>query len=156
MTLSNPATEEVVATAAAAQEDDIDLAVTVAERALSSSAWSNLSPAKRAQVLWEIATLIDNNIDELSTIETLNNGKPIANSRAYDIPASAEAFRYYAGWCTKIEGSTKSISLPGEFHNYTRAEPIGVVGLIVPWNFPRLMACTGNWPPHSPLDAPAL
>jgi acyl-CoA reductase-like NAD-dependent aldehyde dehydrogenase len=92
---------------------------------------------ERSKLLWKVGDLILQNADELAMIESMDNGKPIFEARHVDIPAAAEVFYYYAGWCTKIEGET--IPVPGNYFNYTLREPCGVCGLITPWNFPILM-----------------
>jgi acyl-CoA reductase-like NAD-dependent aldehyde dehydrogenase len=97
-----------------------------------------MSAADRAKILWRIGDLIDQHSEELGTLETLDNGKPIFESRYVDMPMAAEVFRYYAGWATKIHGET--IPVRGPFLNYTLREPVGVVAAIVPWNFPLLLA----------------
>jgi acyl-CoA reductase-like NAD-dependent aldehyde dehydrogenase len=136
-TTFNPATEEPLAEVAEADGPDVDLAVAAARRAFTDKAWSRMAARDRAKLLWKVGDLILKNADELARLETLDNGKPIFESRHIDIPAAAETFYYYAGWCTKIEGET--IPVPGEFFNYTLREPYGVCGIITPWNFPLLM-----------------
>jgi aldehyde dehydrogenase (NAD+) len=133
----NPATEEVLANVAEADALDIDYAVKAARAAYSSKAWRNMGARERSKLLWKLGDLILDNADELAMTESLDNGKPISESRYVDIPSSAETFYYYAGWCTKIEGET--IPVPGNFFNYTLREPYGVCGIITPWNFPLLM-----------------
>jgi phenylacetaldehyde dehydrogenase len=140
----NPATEEVLAEVAHGQAEDIDRAVAAARRAFDDdSPWRRMSPSDRGRVIWRIADLIEANGDELAMLETLDNGKPLAIARAADVPLAADLFRYMAGWPTKIEGNTVPISAlpaPGEYLAYTLKEPVGVVGQIIPWNFPLLMA----------------
>ena len=133
----NPATEEILAEIAEADAPDIDDAVQAARAALNSSSWQNMGARERSRLLWKMGDLIMNNADELAMTESLDNGKPIFESRHVDIPSAAETFYYYAGWCTKIEGET--IPVPGNFFNYTLREPYGVCGIITPWNFPLLM-----------------
>jgi acyl-CoA reductase-like NAD-dependent aldehyde dehydrogenase len=133
----NPATEDVLAEVAEAGAPDIDRAVAAARRAFNDKAWGRMAARDRAKLLWKVGDLIMKNADELARLETLDNGKPIFESRHIDIPAAAETFYYYAGWCTKIEGET--IPVPGDFFNYTLREPYGVCGIITPWNFPLLM-----------------
>jgi acyl-CoA reductase-like NAD-dependent aldehyde dehydrogenase len=134
----NPATEEKIADVAEADRADIDLAVGAAQKAFESGAWPKMNVTERARVLWRIGDLLLEHADELARLETMNNGKPIFESRQVDIPAAAACFQYYAGWVTKIHGST--IPVPGNYLNYTLREPLGVVGAIIPWNFPILMA----------------
>ena len=133
----NPATEELLADVAEAAAPDIDAAVGAARAAFNRKSWRTMPARDRARLLWKVGDLIMKNADELARLETLNNGKPIFESRNVDIPAAAETFYYYAGWCTKIEGET--IPVPGNFFNYTLREPYGVCGIITPWNFPLLM-----------------
>ena len=140
----NPATEEVIARVADCKKADVDLAVTAARKAFDSGPWPNMSPSQRGKILWKIGDLILENLEELAQLESLDNGKPISVARAADVPLAADLFHYMAGWATKIEGNTISLSVPytpgAEYHAYTRREPIGVVAQIIPWNFPLLMA----------------
>ena len=135
----NPSTGEVLAHVAEADSADIDRAVIAARKAFESDAWRKMTPSKRGQLLWKMADLIEKNADELALLETLNNGKLLKISRAADVPLCADHFRYFAGWATKIEGETVPVSVPNMF-TYTLREPIGVVGQIIPWNFPLQMA----------------
>src|SRR5277367_1399050 len=134
----NPSNEEVLALVAEGDKADIDEAVRAARKALEEGPWSKMGPHQRARTLFKVADLIEQHADELAEIESLDNGKPLTFSRGFDIPASAETFRYYAGWVTKIYGETNP-SDPA-FFNYTLREPVGVCGQIIPWNFPLLMA----------------
>ncbi len=134
----NPATGEVLAEVAAAGEADVDRAVDAARSALASKEWGRINPHRRAEILWKLADLIEANSDELAEIETRDNGKPIFESRRVDLPSVVENFRYYAGLADKIQGDTIPVS--GPFLNYTLREPVGVVGCIVPWNFPLSLA----------------
>ena len=134
----NPATEEVLNTVAEGDAPDVDLAVQAARRAFEESSWTKMSPRDRQKLVWKIGELVYRYADELALLETLNNGKPIFESRQIDIPFVAECFMYYAGWATKVHGEV--IPVPGNFLNYTLREPIGVVGAIVAWNFPLLLA----------------
>jgi phenylacetaldehyde dehydrogenase len=137
----DPATGSVIGNVCAAGRTDIDLAVQAARKAFESREWSALTPAERGQLLWRVADLIERHADELAELTTLENGKPLQTARSGDIPAAVRTFRYYAGWCTKIEGSTKQLSIADiDVHAYTRREPIGVVGQIVPWNGPVVAA----------------
>jgi len=133
----NPATEEVIAQVAEADAPDIDAAVRAARAAFSGKAWRTMAARDRAKLLWKVGDLILKNSEELAKLESMDNGKPIFESRYVDIPSAAETFYYYAGWCSKIEGET--IPVPGNFLNYTLREPYGVCGIITPWNFPLLM-----------------
>jgi aldehyde dehydrogenase (NAD+) len=134
----NPATEEAIARVAEADAPDIDLAVQAARKAFEASSWPRLSARERGRLLWRIADILDSRKENLARLETLDSGKPISDSRAGDIPGAADCFRYYAGWCDKICGET--IPVEGSFFNYTRREPVGVVGAITPWNFPIVLA----------------
>jgi phenylacetaldehyde dehydrogenase len=136
----NPATGLKLGDVAVAGIAELNTAVAAAKRAFEGGTWRTLIPSARAKLLWKIADLIEENVEELARLESLDNGKPIMHSTYYDIPAAADSFRYYAGWVTKIEGKTATISAAGDYHAYTRREAIGVAGLIVPWNFPLLMA----------------
>jgi phenylacetaldehyde dehydrogenase len=132
----DPATGETIAHVAAAGPADVDLAVRAARAALTDGPWSRATPADRARVLWRLGDLILEHAEELATLETRDNGKTYASALAVDIPGAAGLFHYMAGWATKLEGATIPVSAPGRFHVYTRREPVGVVGLIVPWNYP--------------------
>src|SRR5438552_4934529 len=132
----NPATEDVIAEVASAEQADIDAAVDAA-RAAFEGPWSKLSARDRGKVVWKIGEKILERADELARLETLHNGKPIFESRQIEIPAAAECFQYYAGWADKIHGET--IPVKGNFLTYTLREPVGVIAAIVPWNFPLLL-----------------
>jgi aldehyde dehydrogenase (NAD+) len=134
----NPATCETLTQLAEADERDADAAVAAARRAFESGPWPEMSASDRGRLLWKVGDLVDKYNEELGTLETLDNGKPIFESRYVDMPMVAEVFRYFAGWATKIHGET--VPVKGPFLNYTLREPIGVVAAIVPWNFPLLMA----------------
>ncbi|MBL8177821.1 MAG: betaine-aldehyde dehydrogenase [Bryobacterales bacterium] len=135
---SNPATESVLLAVAEAGEADIDLAVKAANKAYREGPWAKMSATDRGRLLWKIGDLLLQHADEIARIETLNNGKPIFESRYVDVPAAAACFQYYAGWATKVQGDV--IPVPGNYLNYTLREPLGVCGAIIPWNFPLLMA----------------
>jgi phenylacetaldehyde dehydrogenase len=139
----NPSTEEELVQVAYASAVDVDRAVVAARTAFESpSAWSKMTPRGRSHLLWRIGDLIEAHADELAQLEALDNGKRVEAARDGDIATAAELFRYFAGWATKMEGTTIPMSVPGrDFHAYTRREPVGVVAGIVPWNFPLLMAC---------------
>jgi len=135
----NPATEEKIADVAEGGAKDIDLAAKAARRAFGEgSPWRKLTARERGRLLYAWADLIDKNLEELAALETLDNGKPIADSRSWDVPAAAAVIRYYAGWADKIHGQT--IPIPGPYFTYTKREPVGVCGQIIPWNFPMDMA----------------
>ncbi len=134
----NPATGGLLARVAEADQADLDAAVAAARSAFEEGPWPKMSAAERGRVLWRIADLLMQKADEVARIETLDNGKPIFESRQVDIPMVAEVFQYYAGWATKLTGESIP-TRPGAF-TYTLREPIGVVAAIVPWNFPLLLA----------------
>jgi aldehyde dehydrogenase (NAD+) len=136
----NPATGEVLTQIAEASPTDVDHAVEAARRALEdrSGAWRKLSASDRGKLIWKLADLVEKNIDELAELETLDNGKPIFESRYVDMPMVIDVLRYYAGLATKIHGET--VNTFETAFTYTLREPVGVVGLIVPWNFPLLLA----------------
>jgi phenylacetaldehyde dehydrogenase len=134
----DPATGDVLARVAEGDKADIDLAVKAARRAFESGPWAKMSASQRGRIIWKIGDLLAENVEEFAELATLDNGKPISVSRVADVPLAADLFHYMAGWATKIEGST--IPIAGPFLAYTRREPIGVVGQIIPWNFPLLMA----------------
>src|SRR5271155_1879532 len=137
----NPATGEVLARVAEGDKADIDMAVKAARKAFESGPWPEMSPSDRGRLLWKLAELVDKHLEELAELETLDNGKPVFFSRIVDVPTVSDAFRYYAGWATKVEGTTIPISAPGaQYLAYTLREPVGVVGQIIPWNFPLIMA----------------
>jgi phenylacetaldehyde dehydrogenase len=140
----NPATGDRLATIAAGDSEDIDRAVRAARRAFEDGPWSRMTTSERGRIIWRIGDLILDHLEELAQLETLDNGKPLTVAAAADVPLAADLFHYMAGWATKIEGNTISLSVPyapgANFHAYTLREPIGVVGQIIPWNFPLLMA----------------
>src|SRR5579864_564102 len=136
----NPATGEVLTEVAEASPHDVDAAVCAARAAFDDpkSAWRRMSASERGRLLWKLADLIEKNIDELAELETLDNGKIITESRHVDMPMVIDVLRYYAGWATKIHGET--VNTFETAFTYTLREPVGVVGAIVPWNFPLLIA----------------
>jgi len=137
----NPATGEVLATVAEGDRADIEQAVKAARRAFESGKWPEMSPSKRGRLLWKLADLLEANLEEFAQLETLDNGKPLTIARVADVPLAIDMFRYMAGWATKVEGNTIPISSGGaKYFAYTLREPVGVVGQIIPWNFPLLMA----------------
>src|SRR5512135_2292837 len=133
----NPATGETLGSVAEADAPDVDAAVR-AGRAALDGAWGRMSAAERGRILWRIGDLLLKHNEEVARLETLDAGKPIGETTRIDVPLTAEVFHYYAGAATKIEGATIPVS--GPYLNYTLREPLGVVGLIVPWNFPLLIA----------------
>jgi phenylacetaldehyde dehydrogenase len=137
----NPATGEVLARVPEGDREDIDRAVKAARKAFQEGPWPEISPAQRGRLLLKLADLVEKNHEELAELETLDNGKPVFFSRIADVPATADMFRYFGGWATKVEGTTVPISMPGaKYLAYTLREPVGVVGQIIPWNFPLIMA----------------
>ena len=140
----DPATGETLAHVAEGDAEDIERAVRAARRAFDEGPWGRLTASERGRIIWKIGDLILEHADELAQLESLDNGKPYAVARAADIPLAADLFHYMAGWATKLEGNTINISVPympgANFHSYTLREPVGVVGQIIPWNFPLLMA----------------
>lgn len=140
----NPATEEKIADVAEGDAADVDLAVKAARKAFESGPWPKLDARDRGRLIGKLADLIEQNFDELAALETLDNGKPIRDSRAADLPLVIDCLRYYAGWADKIVGQT--IPIRGNYFCYTRREPMGVAGQIIPWNFPLLMVAW-KWAP---------
>jgi phenylacetaldehyde dehydrogenase len=136
----NPATGTILAQVAEADAEDVNRAVAAARRAFDSGPWSKMSPSDRGKLLWKLADLVESHAEEFAEIESIDNGKPVTVARLADVPLTIDMFRYMAGWATKITGSTIPLSFPGEFLSYTLREPVGVVGQIIPWNFPLLMA----------------
>jgi acyl-CoA reductase-like NAD-dependent aldehyde dehydrogenase len=133
----NPATGEVLARLARGRKEDVDAAVRSARGAFEGS-WAKTDPNDRARILWKAGELLMANLEELARLETLDTGKPIANARLIDVPRTADTFFYFSGWATKLGGET--IPVRGPFLNYTLREPLGVIGAIIPWNFPLLLA----------------
>ncbi len=140
----NPATGETLAFAAHGDAIDIDLAVAAARRAFDDGPWRRMTASQRGRLIWRLGDLILENLEELAQLESLDNGKPLAVARVADVPLAADLFHYMAGWATKIKGGTFPISVPyapgAQFQAYTERDPVGVVGQIIPWNFPLLMA----------------
>jgi acyl-CoA reductase-like NAD-dependent aldehyde dehydrogenase len=154
----NPATEEPLCEIAAASAADVDRAVTAARTALDGD-WARLSAHERGALLWKLADALEARADVFARLETLDNGKPIYESRYVDVPGAVEALRYYAGWADKITGTTQPVSGPFVLA-YTLREPVGVVGAITPWNFPLIQAiwkiapalACGNTVVHKPAS----
>ena len=138
----NPSDGTVIAAAAAGGISECDRAVAAARSAFEAGSWTGLTPAQRGKILWRVADLLDAHAEEIAELEMLDAGKTFAGARHGEVPFAADCFRYFAGWCTKLEGATKQLSTVPEqdFHIYTRREPIGVVALIVPWNGPLVQA----------------
>jgi aldehyde dehydrogenase (NAD+) len=134
----NPATEEPLTLVAEGRAEDIDRAVRAARQAFEVGAWAKMSGADRGRILWRIGDLLEARVAEIAEIETRDSGKTITESSRVDIPMAADCFRYFAGWASKIEGETVPVRAP--CFSYTLREPLGVVGQIIPWNFPILLA----------------
>ncbi len=134
----NPATGDVIAKVAEADAADVDIAVKAARKAFHPKApWRRMSASERGKLLTRLAELVEQNADELAMLESLDNGKPKHVARAADLPLTIACYRYYAGWADKVQG--KTIPISGDYFCYTRHEAVGVVGQIIPWNFPLLM-----------------
>ena len=134
----NPSDGEVLAKVYKAEAEDVNLAVMAAKKAFEDGPWSRMSAAERGKLIYKLSQLIEENKQELAEIDSLDNGKPIGELLENDIPNAIGQFQYYAGWTTKIMGQTIPVS--GSYFNYTRHEPVGVAGQIIPWNFPLMMA----------------
>jgi aldehyde dehydrogenase (NAD+) len=140
----NPATEEIIAEVADGDREDVDRAAKAARKAFESGPWAKMDARDRGRLINKLADLIEDEFDELAALETLDNGKPIRDARAADLPLVIDCLRYYAGYADKIHGQT--IPVRGNYFTYTRREPVGVVGQIIPWNFPMLMVAW-KWGP---------
>jgi aldehyde dehydrogenase (NAD+) len=140
----NPVNEEVIAEVAEGSPADVDAAVKAARAAFDSGPWPKMDARDRGRLMNKLADLMEANLDELAALETLDNGKPISDARAADLPLSIDCIRYYAGWADKLTGDT--IPIRGNYFCYTRREPVGVAGQIIPWNFPLLMVAW-KWGP---------
>ncbi len=139
----NPATGEVLAQVAEGDREDIDRAVKAARRAFESGPWPEMTASQRGRLIWKLGDLIEEHLEEFAQLESLDNGKPLSIARVADVPLAVDLFHYMGGWATKIEGNTIPISASSKqvkYFAYTRREPVGVVGQIIPWNFPLLMA----------------
>ena len=168
--VENPATGDIVAQVADGKKEDIDQAVKAARKAFETGPWKDMSASERGKIVWKIGDAILKYGDELAELESLDNGKPLAVARAADVALSADIFHYMAGWATKIKGDTFEISTdhfytPGQkYFSYTLKEPVGVVGQIIPWNFPLLMLAwkvapalaTGNTVVLKPAETTSL
>ena len=140
----NPVNETVIAEVAEGDPADVDAAVKAARAAFETGPWSKMDARDRGRLMNKLADLMEANLDELAALESLDNGKPISDARAADLPLSIDCIRYYAGWADKLTGDT--IPIRGNYFCYTRREPVGVVGQIIPWNFPLLVAAW-KWGP---------
>ena len=145
LSVHNPATGAHLADVPRSAAEDVDRAVRTARQAFDDSAWSRMRPRERQNLLWRLADLVERDAHMLAELECVNNGKSAQVARVMDVQLSIDFLRYMAGFATKIEGSTVDVSMPlmpeGQFHGYTRREAVGVVGAIVAWNFPLLLAC---------------
>lgn len=144
-----PSTGQLLTSITPGTLEDVDHAVSSSKRALEGE-WSSFKPRKREHIMREIAQLIRDNIQTIAELETLDSGKAISGCKAVDISGSANVWEYFAGWATKITGSTRDTSMPGNYFSYTQKEPVGIVAAIVPWNWPFAMA---TWKLAAPLAA---
>lgn len=135
-----PGTGQVIANVAEGDREDVDRAVSAARRAFEGGEYRKMNGADRGRLLWKIADLMEQNIEELAELETLDNGKPLIESLKVDLPQSIACFRYYAGWAGKTTGETIETNARANAFAYTLREPLGVCGQIIPWNFPIQMA----------------
>ena len=140
----NPATGQVLSHAAEGDKADVDAAVRAAREAFDHGPWRKFTASERGRMIWKLADLLEQHTEEFATLESLDNGKPLAVARVADLPLAVDLLRYMAGWTTKIEGNTIPISVPytpgARYHAFSLREPIGVVAQVIPWNFPLLMA----------------
>jgi phenylacetaldehyde dehydrogenase len=140
----DPATGDEICSVPAGEAGDIDRAVRAARKAFEDGPWPRMTASERGRLLWKLADLLETHRDEIAALESLDNGKPMAVARVADVPLAEDLFRYMAGWTTKLHGRTFPVSVPyapgAQFFAYTQREPMGVVGQIIPWNFPLLMA----------------
>jgi len=160
----NPATGEVITQIASASAQEVDRAVQAARKAFDDrgGSWQKMTASERGRILWRLADLVERNIEEIAELETLDNGKPIFESRYVDLPMVIDVLRYYAGWASKIHGET--INSRADAFTYTLREPVGVVAAIVPWNFPLLLTswklgpalATGNTVVLKPAEQTSL
>mgnify|MGYP003683013217 CR=1 FL=1 len=148
LTVLEPCTEGVLAQVPSATTEDINQAVAAAKHAFGQGEWSQWKPAQREKVLHKLADLVEENLQTIAEIESLDAGKAIEGCKAVDILGSIDLLRYMAGWATKVDGATRPVSVEGDHFAYTLKEPIGVVGAIVPWNWPFNMAV---WKLAAPL-----
>jgi len=134
----NPANEEPLAAVGKGDERDIDAAVAAARKAFDEGPWPKMSPHERGRIVWKLGDLVQQNLDEMARLESLCTGKTMFDSGKVEIPFAAEVFRYYAGWASKIHGET--LQLRDTAFTFTLRHPVGVIGAIVPWNFPFLLS----------------
>lgn len=133
----NPSTGEEICQVAAADAADVEKAVEAARKAFEQGPWRKMNASERGRLLYRLADLIEKHGDELARLESLDNGKPVSVAKRVDVAKSIACYRYFAGWADKVQG--KTIPIDGDFFCYTRHEPVGVVGQIIPWNYPMLM-----------------
>ena len=137
--ITNPATGELLTTVPDANDCDIDRAVAAARSSFERKTWRGMDPSRKEKILWDLAAILEKNREELAALESMENGKTLREAMGADVAPAIDSFRYYAGWVRKIYGET--IPVDGPFLNYTLREPVGVVGAIVPWNYPLQLAC---------------
>ena len=135
----NPADGKTISAIGESSSANVDMAVAAAREAFDNGPWPSMKPGERAGIMFKIAALMEQHAEEIAQLETVDNGKPINFARG-EVLVSAGAIRYYAGWADKIHGGTHNVNMPGDYHVYTLKEPVGVVALIVPWNYPLVMA----------------
>jgi len=138
----NPSDGSVIAQAAEGDRADVDAAIGAARAAFDGGAWRKLLPSDRAALIWRLADALEAVADDMALVEALDTGKPLAAARSFDVRGAIEKLRYFSGWATKVTGESLPVSSPRPHHDYTLREPVGVAGLIVPWNAPLLMAVT--------------
>jgi phenylacetaldehyde dehydrogenase len=136
----DPSNGQQIAEVAEGGRKDVNAAVDAARRAFEDGPWPRMKPTERGKLVWKLGDLLEARAGEFAELEALDNGKPIRDARSVDVPFSCELLRYMGGWSTKITGEHIPISAPGDWHAYSMREPVGVVGQIIPWNFPLLMA----------------
>jgi len=134
----NPAAGEELTRVPDADPEDVDQAVEAARRSFEKGSWRKMNVSERERIIWRIGEMIEKNQEELGVLESLNNGKTYREALRGDIPPAYDIFYYYAGWTRKVYGET--IPVNGNYLNYTLREPVGVVGMITPWNYPLLLA----------------
>jgi phenylacetaldehyde dehydrogenase len=136
----DPATGKRIAAIAKSDAGDVDAAVAAARAALETGPWGRMTASDRGRLIWKLAAEISDAAEELAQLEALDTGRPIFECRLVDVPGSVNMLEYMAGWANKINGETMQLGVPGELHAYTEREPVGVVAVIVPWNYPLELA----------------
>ena len=136
----DPGTGKLLTHIPSSDAADVDLAVSTARHALEQGPWGRMTTRDRAKLIWTLSTLLESNAEELAQIESLDTGRPIFECQVVDIPGSVQMLQYMAGWATKLNGETMQLGVPGELHAYSDREPVGVVAVIVPWNYPLELA----------------